>query len=273
MKRHTIWSCDELDYLKNNYKNMTYKEISYSIGRTEAATKRMAERLGLRKGRYYKYRYNRNFFEKIDSEEKAYWLGFISADGCIANNGNDNLRMKLTLSRRDRSHLEKLNRSMDSNIKIRDRVVNLNGRRYHSSEVVVHSKKICSDLIELGVVENKTRVIKMPNISKEYINDYLRGLIDGDGSFYIAKRSGTDNYRYSIDITGASLVLFEQIKEVLHTNDIKSHIYVKRKDNWKLTIHSRSDILKLIDYLYKDSTIYLDRKYHSAMNMKEKLAV
>ncbi|GAA0347047.1 hypothetical protein GCM10008931_42910 [Oceanobacillus oncorhynchi subsp. oncorhynchi] len=281
MGKAAAWSHKELDFLKEKYDTMTYREIGNILGRTMRATKAKAERIGLRKPveSRYKYIYNRNYFEKIDCADKAYWMGFIAADGCVHVKSDGCIRMKLTLSKKDKGHLVKFNESLDSNIEIRDGKVSPSGAEFHKktydkSEIVINSTRFCRDLISWGITPNKTYSLKLPNFEDKYIKDFLRGFIDGDGSFYIAKRNYNSNlYRYSVDIVGASLEFFEQIQDFLHIKSINSHIYSKRKGNWKLTLSNKHDIVKLIDMLYEDPCIYLDRKYEKAMDMKRKLAV
>ena len=53
------------------------------------------------------YKYNENFFEKIDSPRKAYWLGFLYADGCILDQRKSKI-LEITLSKNDKNHLQKL---------------------------------------------------------------------------------------------------------------------------------------------------------------------
>ena len=37
-----------------------------------------------------KHFFNENYFENIDTEEKYYWLGVVSADGCIVKSSKYN---------------------------------------------------------------------------------------------------------------------------------------------------------------------------------------
>lgn len=68
---------------------------------------------------YIKYNYDRNYFETINSEEKAYWLGFIAADGNVAKKMNS---MRINLNEIDRKHLEKFRESIKGNQPIKDSI-------------------------------------------------------------------------------------------------------------------------------------------------------
>lgn len=219
-----------------------------------------------------KYTYNSDFFHSINDEKTAYWLGFIAADGCVFEK-EDGYRLKIGLQEKDMSHLEKFCADLESNLSVKTQAVKVNGKAYGTSSVQVNSTKLCRDLISHGIHPQKTFTLKMPSIPNNLMRHYIRGFIDGDGCYYINKRAGKDTYRYAIEIVGGSYQFLEGLKNHLQDNDISSNIYRKRDKNWKLVITRREDIVKTIDYLYLDSSIYLDRKQIKALDMKEKLAV
>ena len=74
------WTEEEISFLKDNYKSMTYRQLSEHLDRSKLAIDLKINRLGLKKG---KYTYDHDYFECIDTSDKAYWLGFIYADGGI----------------------------------------------------------------------------------------------------------------------------------------------------------------------------------------------
>ena len=78
--KDTPWSDDEINFVKENYMEMKTADISKILNRTMSAIELKAARLGLKK---YPYTCDYHYFDEIDTEEKAYWIGFIMADGCI----------------------------------------------------------------------------------------------------------------------------------------------------------------------------------------------
>ena len=98
------WTNDEINFLKDNYKTMTYKQLSQHLNRTKAAIDLKINRLELKKE---KYTYNHNYFENIDTKEKAYWLGFIYADGNVNKAGST---LRINLQGKDHLHLAKFNK-------------------------------------------------------------------------------------------------------------------------------------------------------------------
>ena len=136
------------------------------------------------------YYYNDNFFEKIDNEEKAYFLGFLYADGYVNDIGY-NCYVELTLQNSDEYILDKFLNSLESNRKIS----RIRDKKY--SRLIINSKKIVSDLKKLGCVNKKTHLLKFPtNIDSIYYPHIIRGFFDGDGCI-----SCTNN-QYSIQFTG-----------------------------------------------------------------------
>ena len=78
------WSKEELKYLHDNFDCKTYPEIANVLKRTVGAVRVKASKEGLRQPS--KYVYDSDYFECIDNNDKAYWLGFISADGYVIDN-------------------------------------------------------------------------------------------------------------------------------------------------------------------------------------------
>jgi hypothetical protein len=153
-----------------------------------------------------KYFYNEDFFERIDNEEKAYFLGFLFADGCVINNVEKyRYQVTLKLHTKDKHILEefikKINGEMD---------VWTHGQR-DICEINLSGKKIVTDLINKGVVPNKTFTITYPIIDEYLERHFLRGYFDGDGCIRISKdkRDGTE--RGDLRIVSGSIDMLNKI--------------------------------------------------------------
>ena len=216
-----------------------------------------------------KYFYNKDYFSKIDSSDKAYWLGFLYADGCInryyKNDKLKSMTLEISLSEKDKHHLEKFNQCLESNVPIHNRKSNIGDKKYDSVRLNICCTKMCYDLINLKCTPQKTFTIRFPDeniVPKEYIRDWLRGFFDGDGCISTTMMSGSPHI--TIVITGieemlkdiSSFLLSENIlrKKPLLVNDNRSKAYALR-------IYGTDTIKEFLDYIYKDATIYLDRKY------------
>lgn len=216
-----------------------------------------------------KYNYNKDYFSIIDSPDKAYWLGFLYADGCITRfyKGEElrSMSLEMTLCEQDKSHLEKFIKSLDSNVPIKEKKVILKEKTYICYRLVINCTKLCYDLINLGCVPAKTYIINFPDENKvphKYMSDFLRGFFDGDGCISI--RNSIPNKRIETNITGMKHML-ESIINYLYKEKILNKapkIFLKKNSNAYMTyIYGYENNKKFLDYLYNDSKIYLDRKY------------
>lgn len=207
-----------------------------------------------------KYNINSDYFEIIDSEDKAYWLGYLMADGNISkSNKNGNYdRLTVNCSPKDIEHLSKFKKCLDyeGDIKSSHKHHNTKNFDYDISEVRINCLKMCNDLILLGVVPNKTGKESFPQLENSLKRHFVRGFFDGDGSLtkkgYF--RIGSCSLKILEDI---SSFIKDEINEVLK-------IYSTDKYNYTFyTFDSGSQVRnkKIMDLLYKDSSIYLQRKY------------
>ena len=120
---------------------------------------------------------NKNYFKNIDTEEKAYWLGFIAADGCVYKMSKNAYRLQINLSAVDIGHLELFNDCIESDYIITQKKVN----NSDTCILKISSKEFTDNLINLGITPNKSLIVQMPNISQDLIRHFIRGYFDGDG--------------------------------------------------------------------------------------------
>lgn len=208
-----------------------------------------------------KYLLNENFFSVIDTEEKAYFLGFLFADGYI----NEKLNMvDLTLHHKDSEILEKFVKELYSN----DRPLKIIRNDY--LRLVINSEKIITDLKKHGCFQKKTFKLEFPTtIENNLIKHFMRGYFDGDGSIYINEKSltfsivGTENF-----ITKYKEIL---IKECL-LSDTKLGIRHKERNNniRSLVFGGNIIINRIYHFLYDNSSIYLSRKKTKFLDILEK---
>ncbi|MEA3318422.1 MAG: LAGLIDADG family homing endonuclease [Bacillota bacterium] len=186
-----------------------------------------------------------NFFETIDTEEKAYWLGFIFADGC-AREYDQTYSLRIEIKSDDKKHLEKFKSSLGLNAEIKQR------KNRKTVSVTISRKKLVKDLWGYGCVENKTNKGFIKNIPSKFLRHFFRGFFDGDG--YIEK--DYNKYRASLVVKSEDIANF-----------IKFHLssfitQVETDGNfYRIHIGRKDEFFNFVNYLYKDSTIYLDRKY------------
>ena len=120
-----------------------------------------------------KYIVNHDYFETIDSYMKAYFLGFLWADGCVYKEGGS-YRIQLLTHKKDRFVIEEFLKELNSNYLVR------NVRENYVS-VRFASEKMFKDLGKHGIIPRKTYEKECPTISDRFIASFIRGLFDGDG--------------------------------------------------------------------------------------------
>lgn len=194
---------------------------------------------------------NKNYFKNIDTEEKAYWLGFIAADGCVYKMSKNAYRLQINLSAVDIDHLELFNDCIESDYIITQKKVN----NSDTCTLKISSKEFTDNLINLGITPNKSLVVQMPNISQDLIRHFIRGYFDGDGC--ITYHTSQNRFRYQFTIVGG-IDMLESINE--HLNQDLSIYDIKHSKALNLTTCSKSKIINIYHYLYDDSTIFLNRK-------------
>lgn len=267
--KHDKWTDDELTFLKDHRYDMTTREIAESLNRSECAVHLKTNRLGIKKSPYY---CDYDFFKNIDSEEKAYWLGFIYADGWISVNGDTNSgAVGMTLQRGDANHLKKFNKSIGGNYKIvyGEKACGIANRTvpHKNCSIRIYSINMVNDLQSHGVNDHKTCEIEMPTIDKDLMRHFLRGFFDGDGCVRI--RTQKNGRRYpACDITCHVKSFLDTIRANLYSLGITSFIYPE-KTNHRLYISGNDSNVAFLKYLYDDATIYLDRKFEKYKQIME----
>ena len=233
-----------------------------------------------------RYIANFHYFDKINTPNKAYWLGFIWADGYVAKrlrkqpNGTVRIEynLKLSLNQGDASHIKKFLKDIESNYPI---------NFYESKGFTLEDKKIearafitniymCKFLYEdLGIQPRRTDASKVIKHIPEYLYKYfILGLFDADGSF--SAYSG-NNYGDKLNVIfGGSELVLRFIENYLSENSLtNSKVNVHKlsqrhegKDGGWLSLRysGKAQGMKILDYLY-DSPIYLDRKYNKYLNI------
>lgn len=214
------------------------------------------------------YTCNYRYFQNIDSEEKAYWLGFIMADGCIfetwkGTRPNPSRGLKITLSNIDINHLYKFRDCIHSTHPIQ---VYRTRSKSEYCRITILDSDLYYDLIRLGAIPNKTFKVQFPNIDKELYPHYIRGLWDGDGGFSIKTRKNLKVVydKWYLTSTLENLKIIETYICQSLDLPLKDHYQKRwkdRNDNIYRLQYSASNCGRVLDLLYKDCTIYLDRKY------------
>jgi hypothetical protein len=203
-----------------------------------------------------RYVVNHNYFDIIDTEEKAYWLGFLYADGYIRERKTGcSLEMKLSV--KDKDHLELFRKAIGSNHKIVDGVNEVKSKgkiiSSHMSSLAIYSTQLVKSIKLQGIHSRKTFTIEFPKLNQNLVHHFIRGYFDGDGSFSFNSKT----YKSHTNIVCASEIFRNQLITILRENDIE----IKYYSNISLHIQDKLGNLKFYDYIYNNSNmLHLKRK-------------
>lgn len=217
-----------------------------------------------------KYQIREDFFDEVNTEEKAYFLGFLYADGY--NNENRGT-VRLSLKQSDIEILQKLRNI----IYLTERPLLFDkskGEEFISCYLDICNNHISKRLAELGVTQAKTFTIRFPTwLTKDLYRHFIRGYFDGDGyvGFYKiqAKTCISQKSKFSI----VSNTSFCQSLSVIIKSQFGFDCRIEDKKcasgNIKgVCLNGRLQIIKVLDWLYQDSSIHLERKFNKFQELK-----
>jgi hypothetical protein len=238
----------------------------YSLAGT-AVRKLLKGENAFRPPAYFSYTLDESFFEVIDTAAKAYWLGFIFADGCVIAGRSPSVR--LTLKASDSEHLElfSLHIGSNRNIKISDNFYKHNGvlLKTKKAEVDIRSQKMFNDLCRLGCLPRKTYLDScVPSkIPDHLFPDFVRGYFDGDGCINFHCRKNRDGYIDSTWSVVGTPNFLSGINAVLtRCLGFKISNLAKLNGCYRLAFSGPNHVLALYDFLYpNDSVLRLQRKF------------
>jgi hypothetical protein len=248
-----------IDMYKNNE---SYTKICDICNTNPRTLVRILQKAGVyRKGktcikRKCKYTINSNYFDEINDEYKAYWLGYIGADGCVMKDRYGRWYLKFHIHKKDEELLIKFKKCIESNHKIK-----LDKNNKHIS-LSISDKHLIQQLINHGIVERKSLIYKFnTSINKNLIPHYIRGYLDGDGCVYGASGNKIKNIHEAYHFVG-SIYFIDYFSEYLNSLNIKHNVYFcNSKKNKQLSIVRLESVRLFSKLIYSNANIYLMRKY------------
>lgn len=263
-----------IDWYINDGRSLTSIEKQIGLCRQSIAKKFKA--LGIEVvNKWNECKFNENIFDSIDTEDKAYWLGFIFADGYISTikeGRKPRYVFELSLKGDDYPHLYKfqefINLSTDrvklSNVKCGEAIC-------QRCRICVTNKHLWNTLNNYGCTPRKSLTLEFPDISifksDDLLIHFIRGYFDGDGCFsrHIYHTTVSPN----ISMLGTPQFL-EKIQMYLHAFDIETRFgHDKRRSEQTYTLNfNLYNSIKFINLIYGGSNVYLDRKYQKYLFFK-----
>lgn len=196
------------------------------------------------------------------TSEALYWIGFLYADGHIEK---DRPRISITCSEVDKLHLEKFAKFFGESLLIsQTQKEGLRQNGYYCSaayRVIFSSSKIYEKLKYLGFTNRKTWDITPHDLLKNS-TDFWRGCVDGDG-WVINKTQLGVGLSGHVNTLEAFLLFIRRSGVVTETKPYKDK---RREFLWKLDLHHHKAV-SVLNLLYKDACVYLDRKYEKYLEI------
>lgn len=249
---------------------MTVSQISVITGHPMSSVSSVIKRFNLTTyRREYINPINHSFFDTIDTEYKAYFLGFLIADGTISNDKGSIGRIGFLIQEEDRYILDTLKDCINSTNSVYIRK-NLQGAKCRKPQASLRwtSKHMLNTLMnEYNILPNKTMninfIFPIEKIPRSLLGAFVRGFIDGDGSFESHLSTFTPS------IIGTSIQWIKQLGDIVSKETgltytiytIKGKTCTHYTLRWSANRDNKfNKISKLYNFLYKDASIYLKRK-------------
>ena len=212
-------------------------------------------------------RLKENYFSNIDTSNKAYFLGLLFADGNVSKDNTREAMIKIQLLNEDRQLLEKFKSEIMSD----GTIMNAKG---DTCALAIRSNQMAMDLEQFGIIPNKTYETHfLPNnIPSDFLIDFLRGYVDGDGSLYFIAENNT----FHLSITSHYLTITNNFRDIVYQllntpERSKKHSSTFYNNTAKFTLNGL-EAYKLASLLYENANTFCQRKYEKYLLAKQKFA-
>lgn len=266
--------------LEKVLKEHTQKEAAKIFNVSEATIKRYKNKYGLsvnldiakqrNSEKHTIYKCDTHYFDKIDTFNKAYLLGFMCADGFVT----DRNEVGIEVAEKDKKVVEFFQHELKSNKPIK------NIERTNAVELRLQNNELAESLKRLGIVPRKSlilnidEVINRAHLSEEQISVFLLGYFDGDGCISIAHRQSDNKEYFEMNVTG-TLETITYFKNYFgHGTIYKRH---QERENNNYTLQFSNNYLTIYNalnkiYCYKDKlTFFFQRKYNLFVQLQNKV--
>lgn len=202
-----------------------------------------------------KYMIDTQYFDNIDTPNKAYILGFLYADGNLTQHGYG---IRLFLQDRDKNILEDILAELKSNYPLHFYDYSYKPNHRNQYGIFISNKYMFNSLLNCGLTPNKSLTLKYPTcIPDKYQKDFLRGYFDGDGTLHSSKNGKNCNFISTNDFC------------IVAKDIIESHVgvncgvyqYDENGITSILQISGGKQVTKFLSWIYENSDLKLKRKY------------
>lgn len=212
-----------------------------------------------KKSKVVKYNFNEDYFENIDSEDKAYFLGFIVADGSVNSTSN-----VIQITQKEPDILYEFKKSIEYEGEL------VKSKSRNVFDIKISSPKMKFDLLNLGVSPNKTMSVDYPLVPENLQNHFMRGVFDGDGCISLRTDRRDNSQRGQVNIcSGSYLFIKEYYSRMVEYCGLSGKNKIRRPKGTYYVVDwgGLSDVENIYRFLYKDATFFLKRKKETFDNV------
>ena len=253
-------------YNKEHIENgLSYKKIQEKYNIERGTWTYYAQKYNLKyDGR--KYRCNDEYFDVIDSSDKAYILGFLYADGYISNDG----RIGMLLNEKDIEVMTFILNKLCPAKTIKN-YNNQSIKRDPQIKFRITSEVLYNRLLELGFCIDKTNTDSniLNNILKDFKKDFIRGYLDGDGNIR-CQHLNNESYSIAVSICNGSIQILKDIEKYFSNLNIrfaKIKTYSNKSEYYTLSYYRKTEVSKICEHIYDNDGFALERKKHNALKI------
>ena len=234
------------------------QDIAKLYGVTRATVSNLLKKNGVVVDRYT-YHFNEHYFDNIDSQDKAYILGLLWADGynCVEKGS-----ISIQLQEQDKNLLEKINNVTNNERPLRKTCLSEKSPKWQDQYMLTWQSKYVSNLLDdLGMHQRKSLVLEYPKWLDESLHrHFIRGYFDGDGSISLSK----EGKFASLNMVGTKMFLCT-IQDIIK-NTLGVEVFVQRDIRARdpicvLRCSTKDGVKNILDWIYNDASLFLDRKY------------
>ena len=239
--------------------NWTLAKIGGYFHTKTTPIKRVLSGVGIpRRTQTGKCRIDEMYFETIDTEHKAYFLGLLFADGCVFKSRSGSFGIRLELVKRDGELVEKFKEETQATYKLSLKQTK-NENWDDKVGITITNDKFTQHLMSKGCVPNKGTICKIPfnRLPTEMVRHFIRGYFDGDGCLTYTDK----HYVYPNVNLCVSKIFGDQLRNYLLELDIKSSIRHKKSGIYSISVEKRQ-AMKFLIWTYEPSLVKLSRKHN-----------
>ena len=265
---------NKTEYICSQYGKKTKTSLAKELNCSAAFIKKIWEENGLTKTKKVIYCCNEKYFEKIDSPEKAYWLGFIAADGNIYKREGHLSLLSISVKDIDIKLLQELQKELSTTKPI---AITQDKRResIKMATLQISSDLLCNQLLKIGIGIRKTFDLSIKqifaNIPKQFWPSFLLGYFDGDGSIDISEQGVSRSHV----IISAPIKSLNDFKEVLTFLDIDCSILQDKRKYTEsfssLEFKNTTEKYIFLKFIYSLKVKCLERKKERAFELIKRI--